>query len=112
MKNFSLPLFFLCFLIIPIQPQTCLGTDDQKIRKIPPDIFPAKLESYVNNLVFTGTVKEIPGGTALVTTSNTYILGGGNFSGIVGREVNIIGKVVAEGSFEKIMVSHIQLARQ
>ncbi len=112
MKVYISPSFFLCFLIVAIQTQICFGTDYQKIRTLPPDVFPAQLESYVNNLVFTGTVKEIPKGTVLVTASKTYILAGGNFSGIVGREVNILGKVIAEGSLEKIIVSHIQLARQ
>ncbi len=112
MKAHILPSFFLCFLIIAIQAQISFGTDYQQIRTLPPEVFPAQPESYVNNLVFTGTVQERAGETVLVTAANTYILAGGNFSGIVGREVNILGKIIAEGALRKIMVSHIQLARQ
>jgi len=73
---------------------------------------PVELGADVNNLVFTGTVKRIPDGTALVTSNATYLLSGGNFEGIVGREVNIIGKVVKEGSIEKIQVARAQLAHE
>ncbi len=113
MKTYISSPFILYFLLIGVYVQTCFGTDYQQIRTMPQDVAPAKLESCGNNLVFTGIVKEISGGVAvLITASKTYILGGGNFKGIVGREVNIIGRVIAEGSFEKIIVSHIQLARQ
>ena len=61
---------------------------------------PVELGAEVNNLVFTGTVKKIPDGTALVTATTTYLLTGGNFDAIVGKEVNIIGKVIKEGSIE------------
>jgi len=73
---------------------------------------PVELETDVNNLVFTGTVKKIPNGTALITKKATYLLSGGNFDSIVGKEVNIIGKVVQEGSIEKIEVARAQLAQQ
>lgn len=73
---------------------------------------PVELGADVNNLVFTGVVKRIPDGTALVTSTATYLLSGGNFESIVGKEVNIIGKVVKEGSIEKIEVARAQLAHE
>ena len=73
---------------------------------------PVELGAHVNNLVFTGVVKRIPDGTALVTNTATYLLSGGNFESIVGKEVNIIGKVVKEGSIEKIEVARAQLAHE
>lgn len=73
---------------------------------------PVELGTDVNNLVFTGTVKKIPNGTALITKNATYLLSGGNFDSIVGKEVNIIGKVVKVGSIEKIEVARAQLAQQ
>ncbi len=72
---------------------------------------PVELGTDVNNLVFTGTVKKIPNGTALITKKATYLLTGGNFDSIVGKEVNIIGKVVKEGFIEKIQVARAQLAQ-
>ncbi len=72
---------------------------------------PVELGTDVNNLVFTGTVKKIPNGTALITKNATYLLTGGNFDSIIGKEVNIIGKVVKEGSIEKIQVARAQLAQ-
>ncbi len=73
---------------------------------------PVKLSTGVNNLVFTGVVKKIPDGTALVTHTSTYLLAGGNFESIVGKEVNIIGKVIQEGSIEIIQVARAQLAHE
>ena len=71
---------------------------------------PVALGADVNNLVFTGTVTELPGGTALVTSNATYRLLGGNFQGIVGKEVNIIGRVIEDGAVKKIKVARAQLA--
>lgn len=73
---------------------------------------PVPLGDDVNNLVFTGTVKRIPDGTALVTNTATYLLIGGNFEGIVGKEVNVIGKIIKEGSIETIKVARAQLANE
>lgn len=75
-------------------------------------VTPVELGTDVNNLVFTGTVKKIPNGTALITKNATYLLSGGNFDSIVGKEVNIIGKVIREGSIEVIEVARAQLAQQ
>jgi hypothetical protein len=69
-----------------------------------------QLGADVHSLMFTGIVRKIPDGTALVTNNATYLLAGGNFDGIVGKEVNIIGKVIKEGSIEKIQVARAQLA--
>lgn len=87
-----------CATIPDIHPKTAIPTT------------PVQLEPNVNTLIFTGVVKRIPNGTALVTNSATYLLDGGNFEGIVGKEVNIIGRVVKEGSIEKIIVARAQLA--
>ncbi|MEE4241609.1 MAG: hypothetical protein V2I36_09085 [Desulfopila sp.] len=73
---------------------------------------PIELEADVNNQVFSGVVKRIPNGAALVTSKTTYLLSGGNFDGIINQEVNIIGKVVKEGSIEKIEVARAQLAHE
>ncbi len=75
-------------------------------------ITPVKLEVDVNNQVFSGIVRKIPDGAALVTSNTTYHLTGGNFDGIIDREVNIIGKVVKEGAIEKIEVTRAQLAHE
>jgi len=71
---------------------------------------PVKLGADVNSLVFTGTIKKISGQAVLVTSQATYLLTGGNFDGIVGMKVNIIGKIIQEGAIEKIMVARAQLA--
>ncbi len=73
---------------------------------------PVELGADVNNLVFTGVVKKIPDGTALVTNTATYLLTGGNFEAIVGKEVNIIGKVIKVGPIEKIQVARAQIAHE
>ncbi len=73
---------------------------------------PVELGADVNSLVFTGVVKKIPDGTALVTNTTTYLLTGGNFESIVGKEVNIIGKIIKEGSHKTIHVARAQLARE
>ncbi len=73
---------------------------------------PVELGADVNNLVFTGVVKKIPDGTALVTNTATYLLTGGNFETIVGKEVNIIGKVIKVGPIEKIQVARAQIAHE
>ena len=111
MKTAKYILFFALFVMLG-QSSFVYAVAAQKA-SLPEAAAPsAKLESYVNNLVFTGKVKQIPGATVLVTTSNTYLLSGGDFSGIVDRKVNVIGKVVSEGSIEKLIVSQIQLASQ
>lgn len=73
---------------------------------------PVELSGDVNRLVFTGTVKKIPDGTALVTSTATYLLAGGNFEMIVGKEVNVIGRVVKDGSLETIQVARTQITRE
>lgn len=80
--------------------------------KTPGHSEPVKLEADVNNLIFTGVIKRIPNGTALITNSATYLLDGGNFEAMAGKEVNILGRVVKEGSIEKIIVSRAQLAEK
>ncbi len=76
------------------------------------ETIPVKLGADVNNQVFSGVVKKMDGGAALVTSNATYLLSGGNFDGIIGKEVNIIGKMVKEGSIKKIEVARAQLAHE
>ena len=61
-----------------------------------------------DNMVFRGIVKKLDGDTALFTENDIYRLVGGNFETIVGKEVNIIGKIVKEGDVKKNSVSLVQ----
>lgn len=63
-------------------------------------------------LVFRGVVKKLDDGTALFTEKEVYPLLGGDFDMIVGKEVNIIGKVIKEGNVEKIIVARVQFKKQ
>lgn len=106
LKNFfALAVFFLALIF----GANAMAISAAKQSPEPP-VLPVELGADVNNLVFTGTVRKIPNGTALVTNNATYHLAGGNFDGIVGKVVNIIGTVVKEGSVEKIQVARAQLA--
>lgn len=60
------------------------------------------------NRVFRGIVKKLDEGTALFTDKEIYPLVGGDFETIVGKEVNIIGKIVREGDIEKLQVTLVQ----
>lgn len=62
----------------------------------------------VQALVFTGVIKKLDNGTALFTKKEVYPLIGGNFDTIVGKEVNIIGRVVKERNVDKIIVAQVQ----
>jgi hypothetical protein len=66
----------------------------------------------VDTLVFTGVVKKLDQGTALFTEKEVYPLLGGNFAMVVGKEVNIIGKLIKEGNVEKIIVSRVQFEKR
>ncbi len=72
----------------------------------------AESAQLTKNLVFHGTVEKIDEGTALNTDRGVYPLLGGDFDMIVGKEVNIIGKMVKEGNTEKIAVSRVQFDKQ
>ena len=63
------------------------------------------------NMVFQGIIKQLDEGTALFTEKQVYPLIGGNFETIVGKEVNIIGKIVKDGDVEKISVGRVQFAK-
>ncbi|MGB3212260.1 MAG: hypothetical protein WBB19_16275 [Desulforhopalus sp.] len=86
---------------------------------------PAKTDSLVQDTlqssqatdrtVFRGIVQKLDEGdegTALFTDKKVYPLLGGDFKTIVGKEVNIIGKVVLEEDIEKIIVARIQLDKR
>lgn len=63
------------------------------------------------NMFFQGIIKRLDEGTALFTEKRVYPLIGGNFETIVGKEVNIIGKIVKDGDVEKISVGRVQFAK-
>ena len=61
---------------------------------------------------FKGIVKKHEDGAALITKDKTYPLTGGDFAMIVGKEVNITGKLVKEGEVEKLVVSKMEVAKK
>ncbi len=72
---------------------------------------PAKIVAIAkeDTQVFHGIVKKLDDGMALYTEKEIYPLIGGEFDIINGKEVNIIGKIVEEGSIKKLAVNRIQL---
>ena len=62
--------------------------------------------------VYTGIVKKHEDGTALITKDKTYPLEGGDFAMIVGKEVDIVGKIIKEGDVEKLVVSKLQVLKK
>ena len=79
----------------------------------PPQIDPVKIGAKVKKetQIFHGIVKDLDGGMALYTEKGVYPLIGGEFDIINGKEVNIIGKIVEEGTVKKLAVSRIQLTK-
>lgn len=77
----------------------------------PPQGDPAKIvvTAKQDTQVFHGIVKKLNDGMALYTEKEVYPLIGGEFDIINGKEVNIIGKIVEEGSIKKLAVNRIQL---
>lgn len=63
------------------------------------------------NMLFQGIIKQLDEGTALFTEKQVYPLIGGSFETIVGKEVNIIGKIVKDGDVEKISVTRVQFVK-
>lgn len=63
------------------------------------------------NSVFRGIIKKLDKGTALFTEKEVYPLIGGDFETIIGKEVNIVGKIMKEGDIEKIAVARVQFAK-
>lgn len=59
--------------------------------------------------MFKGIIKKHKKGTALITEDKTYQLAGGDFSKMVGKSVNIIGKVSKEGDVEKLLVAKLEV---
>jgi hypothetical protein len=57
--------------------------------------------------VYTGIVEKHKDGTVLVTPEKVYPLVGGDFTMIIGKEVNVLGKVVKEDDVEKLIVSKL-----
>ncbi len=68
-----------------------------------------EMTEQVKQMVYTGVVKELEGGTALITKDKTYQLEGGNFAEIVGKQVDVFGKVVKVGETEKLVVSKLHV---
>jgi len=69
-------------------------------------------DHQIDNLVFQGVVKKLDTGTALYTKKAVYPLTGGDFDMIVGKNVQIIGRIVKEGKVEKISVARVQFDRK
>lgn len=96
----------------------CLASADLAIgtaypqRESPP--VPALIYSpkKTDILIFRGIIKYHDMGTALATDRAVYPLIGGDFAMIVGKEVNIIGKMVKENDVEKIVVARVQFDRE
>lgn len=65
----------------------------------------------LNSLVFTGTVTQIENGLALVTRKATYLLSGDGLEEVIGKQVNIIGKLEKKDATETIIVIRYQLAK-
>jgi len=91
-----------------------LGTGQAMASTPTPNDSTAAIEStqLTKNLIFHGTVEKIDEGTALNTEKGLYPLLGGDFDMIVGKEVNIIGKMIDDKGTEKIAVSRIQFDKE
>jgi len=87
-----------------------LGSSNQATIQSPA---PAAVDASqaADNTIFQGIVKKLNEGTALFTEMNVYPLTGGDFQMIVGKEVNIIGKIVKDGNVDKISVARVQYAK-
>ena len=72
----------------------------------------AESKLLTKHLIFHGTIEKIEEGTALNTERGIYPLLGGDFDMIVGKKVNIIGKMIKEGNTEKIAVSRVQFDKE
>lgn len=59
--------------------------------------------------MYKGIIKKSNNGTALITEDKTYQLDGGDFSKMVGKAVNIIGKVTKDGKKEKLTVAKLEI---
>lgn len=88
-----------CFASAPATPQAA----EQKGKEV---------AEQMKEAVFSGIVKKHENGTALITKDKTYPLEGGDFAMIVGKEVDIVGKVVKEGDVEKLVVSKLQVLKK
>lgn len=73
-----------------------------------PDPTEINSSQATGNKIFRGIVKNLDGGTAVFTDTETYPLIGGDFETLVGKNVNIIGRIVKEGNLKKLRVTLIQ----
>lgn len=71
-----------------------------------------EMTEQVKEMVYKGIVKKHEDGTALITKDKTYPLEGGDFAMIIGKEVNVVGKVVKDGDVEKLVVTKLQMDKQ
>ncbi len=88
-----------CFASAPATPQAAAKQGKE-------------VAEQMKEMVFSGVVKKHEDGTALITKDKTYPLTGGDFAMIVGKEVDIVGKVVKEGEVEKLVVSKLQVLKK
>ncbi len=107
MKKILSTIAFAIFLLIT---GYAFGISNQETTQSP--VSSAINVSHVaDNAIFQGIVKKLDKGTALFTEKNVYPLIGGDFQMIVGKEVNIIGKIVRDGGVDKISVARVQFAK-
>lgn len=96
----------ICLLI----PGHAFGVSNQATIQSPTTAA-ADASQATDNTIFQGIVKKLDEGTALFTEKDVYPLIGGDFQMIVGKEVNIIGKLVKDGDVDKISVTRVQFAK-
>ncbi len=108
-KTIPAAIFLLCIAF----PATTFALTPPEPTKLP---LPAIISSPKNSetLIFRGMIQKIGDATdtALYTSKAVYPLLGGDFTMIIGEEVNIIGKMVKEDNMEKIIVARIQFERE
>jgi hypothetical protein len=80
------------------------ATDAQKPMT---DVMQNAEAEQIMDSVYTGIVEKHKDGTVLVTPEKVYPLVGGDFTMIIGKEVNVLGKVVKEDDVEKLIVSKL-----
>lgn len=105
-KTLSIIIFAICLVI---SGHAFGDSPPAKIKSPAPAS--ADASQAATNMVFLGIVKKLDEGTALFTDKDVYPLVGGDFDMIVGKHVNIIGRIIKEGDVEKINVFRVQFAK-
>lgn len=63
-------------------------------------------------MMYKGVVKQTESGMELVTPDSSYLLDGGDFTGLSGKKVIVVGKLIKEGDIEKLMVDNLQIDKK